>query len=310
MPYISTDRLNQIRKVDLLTYLKQNEPEDLVQLSPNTYSTRTHDSLKISNGLWHQWSTGIGGRSALDYLIKIRGMSLPEAALAIERTVARPSFSYAREPPKATDFHLPERNDDNDRVVRYLTSRGIDRGIVHELVNCGRIYEDRKYHNVVFVGIDEHGCPRHAAIRSTNSNRYMIDAAGSDKRYSFALESPAESGDLHVFESAIDLLSFCTLELANGDNWRTSHKLSLSGVSLDKSKTIPAALEHFSSEHPNVNTVFLHLDNDVPGRRATETIRTALSSHLKCVDAPPPSGKDYNEFLIQKNALRKRSDAR
>jgi len=43
------------------------------------YTLRSHDSLKISNGKWYQWSTGIGGISALDYLIKVQGMDFVSA---------------------------------------------------------------------------------------------------------------------------------------------------------------------------------------------------------------------------------------
>ena len=54
----------------MLTYLKNYETYELVHFSGNTYTTRTHDSLKISNGKWMWWSQRTGGRSALDYLIK------------------------------------------------------------------------------------------------------------------------------------------------------------------------------------------------------------------------------------------------
>ena len=46
---------------------------EVVHFSGNTYTTRSHDSLKISNGKWMWWSQSISGRSTLDYLIKIRG---------------------------------------------------------------------------------------------------------------------------------------------------------------------------------------------------------------------------------------------
>ena len=36
----------------LLTYLRRFEPEELVHIGGDTYATRTHDSLKISNGKW------------------------------------------------------------------------------------------------------------------------------------------------------------------------------------------------------------------------------------------------------------------
>jgi hypothetical protein len=69
--------------MDLLTYLQTYEPHELVHLRGEVYSTRTNDSLKISNGKWFRWSTGDGGRSALDYLIKVRDMRFQEAALQI-----------------------------------------------------------------------------------------------------------------------------------------------------------------------------------------------------------------------------------
>lgn len=69
MPFIAPELIIQAKQMDLLTYLKNYEPYELVKFSGNTYCTRTHDSLKISNGKWIWWSRGIGGRNALDYLI-------------------------------------------------------------------------------------------------------------------------------------------------------------------------------------------------------------------------------------------------
>ena len=79
MPYIPPQVVQEVKRIDLLTYLKNYEPYELVHFSGNTYTTRTHDSLKISNGKWMWWSRGIGGRSALDYLIKVKDYSFLEA---------------------------------------------------------------------------------------------------------------------------------------------------------------------------------------------------------------------------------------
>ncbi len=311
MPFIPPAQLERVKKIDLLTYLKYNEPEELVRISPNVYSTRSHDSLKISNGLWHQWSTGIGGRSALDYLIKIRGMSLPEAVLTIDSgTVTRPSFSYAREPPKTPKFSLPERSDTNDRLIKYLLERGIDRNVIIELIESGRIYEEKDYHNVVFVGVDANGIPRHAAIRASNNSRFMIDAEGSAKEYSFSLAGSAESRELHVFEGAIDLLSYCTLEKMYGHDWKAAHMLSLSGVSKERTSYLPLALKQYLADHPKIRSIHLHFDNDRAGRNAAEAIYDALPCEYKCFDEPPLHGKDYNDFLKQKLSIKTRSDAR
>ena len=55
MPFIAPELIIQAKQMDLLTYLKNYEPYELVKFSGNTYCTRTHDSLKISNGKWIWW---------------------------------------------------------------------------------------------------------------------------------------------------------------------------------------------------------------------------------------------------------------
>lgn len=71
MAFIPPETIEKARQVDLLTYLKTCEPNELVHISGNHYCTREHDSLKISNGKWYWFSRGFGGYNALDYLIKV-----------------------------------------------------------------------------------------------------------------------------------------------------------------------------------------------------------------------------------------------
>ena len=79
MPYIDAQAVTKAREMDLLTYLRNYEPQELVKFSADTYCTRSHDSLKISNGKWYWWSRGYGGYSALDYLVKVRGLGFTRA---------------------------------------------------------------------------------------------------------------------------------------------------------------------------------------------------------------------------------------
>ena len=55
MSYVDPQTVEKAREMDLLTYLQNHEPNELVRLSDGTYCTRTHDSLKISNGKWMWW---------------------------------------------------------------------------------------------------------------------------------------------------------------------------------------------------------------------------------------------------------------
>ncbi len=79
MPYIQPEVIAKAKQMDLLTYLQNYEPQELVHVSGNIYCTKAHDSLRISNGKWCWFSQGIGGKSALDYLIKVNGLSFTEA---------------------------------------------------------------------------------------------------------------------------------------------------------------------------------------------------------------------------------------
>ncbi len=175
MPYIPTEVIEQARQIDLLTYLQACDPHELVRISSNNYTTRTHDSLKISNGKWMWWSHQIGGYNALDYLVKVRGVSFVEAVETLMgRAAVMPSEVCAapkKDEPKI--LLLPERSSTTDRVTEYLFGRGIDYGIIESCISQGLIYESLPYHNAVFVGYDREQKPRYAAFRATNSSRIM-----------------------------------------------------------------------------------------------------------------------------------------
>lgn len=301
MPYIAPEVVQEAKKMDLLTYLKNYEPHELVHFSGNTYTTRTHDSLKISNGKWMWWSRGIGGRSALDYLIKVKDYTFLEAVETIaEQAAIRPLVALPTEKKTEKILLLPKPNRYSTNLVSYLQHRGIDTEIIEFCLKTGRIYESAYYHNAIFVGRDKEGIPRYAALRGMGTD-FIGDANGSDKNYSFSIPAERESLKVHLFESAIDLLSYATLLKMNGQDWRKEHLLSLAGVyqpakKIEQSK-VPAALTRFLKEYPEITDVELHLDNDRTGRLATKAIQTVLPERYRTKDKPPPQGKDCNDCL-------------
>lgn len=315
MNYVTKEQIERAKQWDLLTYLQCFEPYELVRCSRNAYSTRTHDSLKISNGKWFWWSRGIGGRSALDYLIKVHGLSFPDAVLQIDGSTPAPAplaVSIFQRGTLSARLELPEAYETPNRVMAYLGKRGISRDVIQFCLDSGRLYESRMYHNAVFVGFDLTGAPRYAAIRGTTRTRYMGEAPGSDKRYSFAIPADDSRVELHLFESAIDLLSYCTLAAISGKDWRQAHQLSLAGIYSPKEKmadTIaPAALTHYLQSYPEVKRLVLHLDNDEPGRSAAVMIQQLLSQTYEIFDEPPKHGKDINdELMMYRNTQRERS---
>ncbi|MCL1859240.1 MAG: DUF3991 and toprim domain-containing protein [Oscillospiraceae bacterium] len=205
-----------------------------------------------------------------------------------------------RSPPKfpKEPLILPVANKNNDAVYAYLQGRGIDKSVIKCCIENGSLYEAAKTHHCVFVGFDGNKA-KYACVRSTNGN-IKQDIKNSDKRYGFVLPPKnAESCNLIILESAVDVLSHASIYEMNGQKWN-GHRLSLGGIS-------SLALTNFLERHTEINNIYLCLDNDKAGKEATDRIINELLadkrfSHIKITVAPPPLGKDFNDTL---KAIRK-----
>lgn len=303
MAYIPPEIVKKAEKIDLLTYLQNYEPNELVKVGNETYTTKTHDSMRISNGLWNWFSQGVGGKNAISYLMKVKGYTFLEA---VERIVENVNIKepLPYENNKKNDimpFILPSKAYNSENAKRYLISRGIDKKIIEECINKNLIYESSPKHNVVFIGLDENKNPKYAFLRGTNKTRFMGETKGSDKKYSFRLEAINKCNRIHLFESAIDLLSYATLLKMKNIDWHNENMLSLGGVyqqsKYSEKNTIPLNIQEFLKRNPNVNKIYLHLDNDEIGKSASKSLQQVLSKKYKVYDRPPPLGKDCNDYL-------------
>ena len=309
IPGVSKKQIARAKEWDLLSYLQAYEPGELKRCGPHEYCTVTHDSLKISHGKWCWNSRGIGGRTALDYLIKVRGLSFVNAVETLCGNRPPPMSERPREKaPKP--FELPKAAFLPAAMVPYLQDRGIDPEIIRECMEAGILYESKKYQNCVFVGKDMRGKARFACLRGTRDN-FKLDVEGSDKRFNFCLPAADPACPrLAIAESPIDALSLATLEKRSGGDWRACSYLSLGG-------TADRALMQFLRDHPAITQISLCLDNDEAGMRGMERLEASvqenpqLSRRVKLIfKNPPPEqfGKDYNEFLVyQKQNERQRA---
>ena len=298
MPGVTKEQIAKAKEWDLLSYLQAHDPHELKRCGPHEYCTRTHDSLKISNGKWCWNSRGIGGRTALDYLIKVQGMDFVGAVEALCGYRAPPPPSRQNPKPRKP-FMLPEASRFPSMMLAYLQGRGIHPDLIRECIKAGTLYASRRHQNCVFVGMDMEGRARFACLRGTRDS-FRMDVEGSDKRYNFSLlAADPKCPRLAVAESPIDALSLATLVKLSGGEWRDSHYLSLGG-------TAPRAMLQFLHDHPQITQVSLCLDNDKAGIVGMERLEAAiredpeLSQRVTLIyHNPPPAehGKDYNEFL-------------
>ena len=206
---------------------------------------------------------------------------------------------------------LPERSPTTDVVFEYLFGRGIDYEIINYCLEKELVIESLPYHNVVFIGYDESNKPKYAAYRATNQSRLMGDCTGSKKQYSFRLTAE-NTGEVHLFECAIDLLSYATLMKLEGKNWRQFNLISLAGVYSPKQNIgdskVPVTVRDLLEKDKSIKRIILHLDNDIAGRKATKALQTILSDKYEVVDDPPKCGKDVNDFLCIKLGIFKKHE--
>ena len=313
MAYYTPDIIEQIRQLDLQTYLQNYEPDEIVYHSRNTYTTREHDSLKISHGMRFWFSQGIGGTSALDYLIKVKDYSFTDAMeMLIDKLELPITYQFRNVRPIRDKLILPKKDKNNNKAKMYLLMRGIDKDIIDECISKELIYQD-KNNNVVFVGYDNN-IPKYAMCRGMKKDRFFKEAYGSDKSFSFRLEAEDKSNEVHIFESAIDLLSYATLLKMKGEKWDETNLLSLAGVyspanDISKSK-IPKALSDFLDKNKDTAKIYLHLDNDNAGRLSTLALTKALKQDYEVIDQPPNYGKDFNDKLVHEIKKKQRRKER
>ena len=290
MPYIhfTEEQKRQANQVDLAEFLRfKGEP--LIRSGPEFRLASNH-SVTIRGNEWYDHAAEKGG-GPVTFLKEFYGMNYQEAVLALlneDISELCLQVTTPREKVKKP-FELPPVNDTNRRVFAYLLKhRHLDREVLTTFVRLGLIYEDQKYHNAVFVGMDKDGTPRHAHKRSTNSQgkSFRMTAEGSDFRYAF--NWPGSSGHLLVFEAPIDMLSFISMH--QDSNWAKHSYVALCGTS---SQPMLGMLERC----PNIDTVQFCLDNDQAGQLATRRLAKLAREKGLAVNTLVPACKDWNEDL-------------
>ena len=303
---VTKDQIDAAKRMTAIEFLRRYRPEDLERASSRgEYQLKSHDSFKINgeSSVWHWKSRDIGGKSALDYLIKVEGVKFVDAvrALCEVSPVYIPPVSVPK-PPK--EFVLPPANGDNRRVFAYLMKRGISRRVIEACIRAGILYESAGYHNAVFVGRDEDGTARYAFLRGTfdMGKPFKREVSGSDKRFSFCLPPKTESRRVAVYEAAVETLAHLTLE-GTADKYR----LSLGGIYAPADGQgsghfkPPAALDAFLSRYPETEEIEICTNNDFAGRWAADHIAQAYADRYRIVrNLPDREGCDYADLTKQK----------
>lgn len=229
-----------------------------------------HDSFTIFNDrTFFIFREGFRG-TQIDFLQRYQSMSFLEAVQYLLDFQGYGSIQYDNHKSlknvatesklnnndKYDEFALPEKVQGGYRkCYSYLMKkRGLSIGVINYFVNELKIlYEENKYHNLVFLGKDKEGNVKYAMKRGTydlNGKKFKGDVYGSNKDFNVNIVN-LKSSCLKVFEASIDLMSYLDL---TGDY--TSNKIVL-GTNSDKS------LIRFLHDYTHIKEIDFCLDNDI-----------------------------------------------
>lgn len=284
--HYTQDQKCRARTTDIADLLKRDG--EVLKRSGKEYQWRDgSNKVTIRGNLWYHQYEEVGG-DAIDFVQKFYNKNYQEAMEYLLNGYGGTLTSAPPIQPKEKQFSLPPKNDNMRRIFAYLLqSRGLGRDVLYAFVNKQMIYESLPHHNAVFVGYDSKGIPRHAHKRgSSQQSTYKGNADGSIPEYSFHWNGT--SNKIFLFEAPIDMLSYISM---NPYNWQ-QHTYAAACSVADR------VLFQCLHDNPNLNEVYLCLDNDEAGQKAVKRIADKLSQQGYKSEILTPTNKDWNEDLI------------
>lgn len=289
------NQINKAKNMDLLDYVRQRG-YSLFQSAANEYRLKEHDSLVISNNKWKWFSRDIGG-DTLDFVTKYEGKSFKDAMeilLGEKGKEKVKEYDVCSKEQKIKEIsELPEKADNYRRLFAYLAkTRRIDPAIIQDMINDGKLYQEKVHNNCVFLGKNTEGKIKYCLKVGTSTyKKYKGEIEGSDKAYGVELCIAPESEKVYIYESIIDAMSHATMIKIQGGNYKDHNRISLGCVADLK-------LEQFLEDHPNIKVIVSCLDNDKAGIEATEKIKEKYTKEGYQIKRILPFSKDFNDDLV------------
>ena len=162
------------------------------------FSLAEMDSLMINTrkNLWWRYSNGTHGNS-IDFLIEFANYSFQQAVKECLE-VANIDISFQQDEIKnyrkdydntsSREMKLPKRSDRFQRLYAYLMKkRKLSSDTIQFFIRKQLLYEEEKYHNIVFLGRDKKGKIQYAGVHGTlelnGKKAFRGDVEGNNKSY-------------------------------------------------------------------------------------------------------------------------------
>ena len=290
--YFTKEQKARAHATDLVALLQQQG--EVLKRSGTEWEWRDGSQrVTIRGNAWFHQYERVGG-DAISFVQRFYDKSFPEAVqFLLGESCGSIVTSPLRETKQPKAFQLPPKHKDMHRAYAYLLNkRGLDRRVVDIFVQKKMIYEAADNHNVVFVGYDKYGMPRHAQKRSTSSqSTYKGNVPGSVMEHCFHWHG--ESGELFLFEAPIDMLSYISMM---EEDWQQHNYAAACSVT-DK------VLFQMMKDDPSIRNVYICFDNDGAGQIAAQKLCEKLAEGKISAQILIPTYKDWNEDLVHLKEL-------
>ena len=288
--HFTSEQKEQARMTDLVDLLRRNG-ETLKRSGSEYQWGEGSNKVTIRGNTWYHQYDQRGG-DAIDFVQRFYRKSFPDAVqylLSQNGITITPAQQQQRQTREEKVFTLTPRNDNMRRVYAYLLHhRKLDRDVVNAFAHRNLIYESAGTHNVVFVGCDRNGIPRHAQKRSTASQgSYKGNVTANQMEHAFHWHGSSEY--VFLFEVPIDMLFFISM---TKDGWQ-QHSYAASCSVTDK------VLFQMMKDNPNIKYVYICFDNDEAGQSAALSLCGKLTGMNVPSSILTPRLKDWNEDLVQ-----------
>jgi len=244
--------------------------------------------LSITGAKFMNWQYEIGGGGAIDLAMHLGEMDYRSAVLWLAQHVAGTAITYSStsrqwspaDKNRVRQLCLPIRDDRMlDRVHRYLQDRRhLPAHLLQPLIECGRLYADRRGNAVFLLVAGKPNRPVGAELRGTGTICWRGMATGTRKDAGYFWIGEPGCRQIILCESAIDAISCHAIH--------SNHIcISTSGV-----RSNPLWLPTLLSNGYQIHCGF---DADTAGDTAANAMMTIHPS----IKRLRPNAKDWNDVL-------------
>jgi hypothetical protein len=308
----TNEQIERAKNVDIADFMQQRGYE-IHKDSRNQVSIKNNGGLVINpnKNEWYWHSKNVGGKGVVTLLQNLEGLTFPEAMRNVigedynhtQNIQQYKTFTPQAEPEKPKEFQLPEKNSDHKGMYAYLAqTRKISPFIINEFIKQNLIYQEKATRNAVFLHKDDSGKTVGAELRGTSSDptKKFARNAGEKSGFRYTKGTPDKA---FFFESAIDLMSFLTIEekkLAEMPQDKRPKTMNDNSIYVSMAGLTTSIVKLFADKG---YSICLCVDNDEAGENfakhlSEDGIKLLPSPILKKYSekAGEPV-KDYNELL-------------